>query len=747
MTTTPDLWRSAFVDNATTAGAQDSGVVAATADDQFFAVWVDRNLNPDNIIARKFDSLGNPITGDVNLTSNSFLFFDTDQPAAVRLPIAGQADGLAVAFTYELSGNRTCRSPASGSPTGFTVSPDLYLVRTDAALNRIGNFITIDNSTTPTDHPSITSFSDGSLWVSYTVHNGANNWDINAKRIDPAGNVTTAITLFDPGSDIRADRSDLATLANGNFIAVFQRDESSGSTDNNIFFTIRTEAGGTVVSPTAVNGATDTAADEALPHVAALADGGFVVSWFDSVSFVTVFRDGSFVTESGIRAAVYDASGGLVQGNIFVNAFNHPSGPPGFEIPNDVTALPDGGFIVAWEDALVNQGTGVDRAQRFDEAGNLVGMPFVWSDHATFDINAATYSDGRAILTNSAGDVLSSIWDSRITDANQTTGENFFGPGGGPGDLLLIRDVGGVRQLEALQIENSNVTNAVVFGTVGTNQNFVGSGDFNGDGLSDLLVNVDNILSSFFFTLGFPQPIQTRTFLVDQMNPDGIQAQFQIAVRGADWIVDGIGDFNNSNTDDILVHRDVGGDRTLEVMVMNNFAVQSNVTIAVNGTNWDVDGIGDFNADGTSDILQHQINLGNETMTLRALSMSSNAVQVQSAPTLGTIGATWQVDGTGDFNHDGTSDILVHQDASNGVRTFQVLTIQNNAIVSATTIAQVGTNISVSGIGDFNHDGTSDIALHQDVGATRTDLIYNVVNNTVVNPHTVAVTGIDWHVA
>jgi hypothetical protein len=105
MTTTPDLWRSAFVDNQTTAGLQDSGVVAATADDQFFAVWVDRNLNPDNIIARKFDGFGNPITGDVNLTSNSFLSFNTDQPAAVRLPIAGQADGLAVAFTYELAGN------------------------------------------------------------------------------------------------------------------------------------------------------------------------------------------------------------------------------------------------------------------------------------------------------------------------------------------------------------------------------------------------------------------------------------------------------------------------------------------------------------------------------------------------------------------------------------------------------------------------------------------------------------------
>src|SRR5262245_55655834 len=104
MTTTPGLWRPGFTDNTTLTGAQDSGVVAATIDDQFFAVWVDHdnfNGGSDTIVARKFDSLGNPLTGDVNLSS--FAGFDLEQPAAVRLPIAGQADGLAVAFTVQVS--------------------------------------------------------------------------------------------------------------------------------------------------------------------------------------------------------------------------------------------------------------------------------------------------------------------------------------------------------------------------------------------------------------------------------------------------------------------------------------------------------------------------------------------------------------------------------------------------------------------------------------------------------------------
>src|SRR5262249_5162303 len=151
MTTTPDLWRNPFLDNTSTDGNQDSGVVAPTAGDQFFAVWRDTFLNPEDIIVRSFDSLGNHLTAEMKI--HTPFGGELREPAAVRLPITGQADGLAVAFTNRVGGD-----------------DDIYLVKTNSALGLLQPPIAIDNTGggVNTDRPSNTSFSNGSLLVAYT---------------------------------------------------------------------------------------------------------------------------------------------------------------------------------------------------------------------------------------------------------------------------------------------------------------------------------------------------------------------------------------------------------------------------------------------------------------------------------------------------------------------------------------------------------------------------------------------------
>src|SRR5262249_6774867 len=142
----------------------------------------------------------------------------------------------------------------------------------------------------------------------------------------------------------------------------------------------KTENGTNVISPATVVGSGGPQADVS-PHVAALNDGGFVVAWREN--------NNANGTSTDIHASVYDQNGNVVNGNILVNQFN-----PGNPFSFDVTALPDGGFAVAWEEIA---GRGADRVQHFDEAGHLVGTPVAISQES--DVNAATLADGRSIFT------------------------------------------------------------------------------------------------------------------------------------------------------------------------------------------------------------------------------------------------------------------------------------------------------------------------------------------------------------
>src|SRR5262245_33733196 len=104
---------------------------------------------------------------------------------------------------------------------------------------------------------------------------------------------------------------------------------------------------------------TFTTGDQITPTVAALSDGGFVVTW------ASLGQDGS---DGGIYGQRYAADGTAVGNEFQVNSFtssdqNTPS----------VTALSDGGFVVTWM-SLGQDGSGEGiYAQRFAADGNAVG--------------------------------------------------------------------------------------------------------------------------------------------------------------------------------------------------------------------------------------------------------------------------------------------------------------------------------------------------------------------------------------
>jgi len=63
-----------------------------------------------------------------------------------------------------------------------------------------------------------------------------------------------------------------------------------------------------------------------------------------------------------------------------------------------------------------------------------------------------------------------------------------------------------------------------------------------------------------------------------------------------------------------------------------------------------------------------------------------NGAQVQSVTNLGQLGNEWDLEGIADYNSDGTADLLWHRDDG----TLQLFEMANNQVNHATLLGQVG---------------------------------------------------------
>lgn len=234
----------------------------------------------------------------------------------------------------------------------------------------------------------------------------------------------------------------------------------------------------------------------------------------------------------------------------------------------------------------------------------------------------------------------------------------------------------------------------------------VGTGDFNGDGSSDILLN------------------NNGSFVEWLTGKSGSVVFGQNIGYAPGWSVVGTGDFNNDGTSDILLR---AGDTIVDWLTGPNGTVTVGNLIG-NAAGWTVAGTGDFNGDGTSDILLREAG-----GTVVRWNMNSGGV-VTSGALVGTA-AGYTVVGTGDFNGDGQSDILLL--SSNG--TFvDWITGANGAVVSGNVLGTAA-GWSVVGTGDYNGDGIADIALMN--GNTIVDWIMNSNGSAITAGHLVGNTG------
>lgn len=154
----------------------------------------------------------------------------------------------------------------------------------------------------------------------------------------------------------------IAALTNGGFIITWKSDGQDGELGG-IYAQLYGADGTPIGGEFQVN--TYTTSLQFAPTVAALADGGFVISWSSWGSF------GPDTTHPGVLAQRYAADGTPIGGEFQVNAFTWLH-----QESSAIAALADGGFVITWMSSGQDGDNWGIYAQRYGADGALVGGEF-----------------------------------------------------------------------------------------------------------------------------------------------------------------------------------------------------------------------------------------------------------------------------------------------------------------------------------------------------------------------------------
>jgi hypothetical protein len=215
-----------------------------------------------------------------------------------------------------------------------------------------------------------------------------------------------------------------------------------------------------------------------------------------------------------------------------------------------------------------------------------------------------------------------------------------------------------------------------------------GVADFNGDGYADILWQNSTTGEVYVW-------LMNGTSIAIQGTPGTVSPS-------SGWVIAGVGDFNGNGTSDILWRNTTSGEVYLWLMNGTTIASQGEVGAVSPSSGWNIVGVGDFNGDGKADILWQNSTSGEVYIWL----MSGTTIASQGTPATVSPSSGWSIAGAGDFDGNGTSDILWRNTTSGEV---YIWLMNGTTITSQGSPGTVSSAWSIQGVGDYNGDGKADV--------------------------------------
>ena len=237
---------------------------------------------------------------------------------------------------------------------------------------------------------------------------------------------------------------------------------------------------------------------------------------------------------------------------------------------------------------------------------------------------------------------------------------------------VLWRDVSG--NVGMWLMNGSAISSTAVLGNVAAVWSVTGQRDFNGDGNTDVLWRDTSGNVGIWLMNG--TTVQSSTVLGNVPN---------------NWSIVGTGDFNGDGLADIL-WRDTSGN--VGMWLMNGTSILTSAVVGNVSTNWVVAG-----ADAHGDIFWRNSTTGEVGMWVM------NGTKIANTVDFGPVAPTWTIVATGDFDGNGSEDIL-WRDTSGNVGMWLM---NGTSILSTSVVGNMPLTTSIAETGDINGDGTSDI--------------------------------------